>query len=128
MSISTITPPSVSLQVKTGTVARTDTTQKALFGIPKGSIIRYFTVNSSTASDAGTTAVIDVGTSVNDDRYVAAEDVTADTSGYNPLGLNVSGGETGADLLIYGLYAETGTASTTGGPWNIACFYTFDGN
>lgn len=124
MVTSVITPASKMIHVKTGTVARTDTTAKTLFGLPKGATILFSVVQYNTASDAGTSAVVEAGYSGDGDAI--ANGVNAKASADLPT--VSSGAAVGTplteDKIVTGVYAETGTASTTGGPFNISVFYT----
>jgi hypothetical protein len=110
---------------KIATVARTDTTAKNLFTIPANAIPIRISIYGGTASDAGTTGTVSVGKTGTNTYFVNAADVKG-ASGQIPcaaaahLGAAVS---TTASTQIVGIYAETGTASTTGGPWTIIMDY-----
>lgn len=114
-------------------IARTDTTGTEKAKLPKGAILVGAFVLSGTASNAGTTAVISVGTTATSNELVASYDVkTAATGeGFSPVGAAAVGTAFAtaltADTSIFGIYAETGTASTTGGPWVVRLDYTFVG-
>lgn len=106
------------------TLARTDTSAKTLFTLPANAIpikLHYF---SAAASNAGTSANISVGKSGGTGtEYLNAQDVkTASTgAGYvTPNSqTNMCSSIGTAPLNITGIYAESGTASSSGGPWNI---------
>lgn len=115
------------LKVKSFPVTRSMTagTDKA-FVLPKGAqIIGY--VLSGTASDAGTTATLSIGTtSGTPTEHVNAQSVLAAGAGN---GVNLLKGVTAgvgakltADTTIFVKYAETGTASTAGS-WFLFVLY-----
>lgn len=123
MAITAYTPASKPIHTKSNTIARTDTTAKVLFGIPRDAIIRYFTI-SGTASNAGTTATLDIGTSADPDLLVDGVSVGGSTT-IQFAGIPANINELlASDLVIQGLYAETGTASTVGGDWTVTVHYT----
>lgn len=108
-----------------GSVARTDTTAKTLFTLPAGVIPLTVRLASTNNSDAATTATLSVGTSGGAaTTYLNAVDIKTAatgkgswvpvTSGSAKLGVANATGET-----VNGTYAETGGASTTGGPWIV---------
>lgn len=114
-------------------ISRTDTTGVAKTALPKGSIIGGAYVIGGVASDAATTATVSFGSSVTATEYVSGFDVkTAATGeGYSPVGAAAVGSAFGVavanDIVVYGKYAETGTASTTGGPWIVKLEYFVPG-
>lgn len=126
--ISPITPPGKAELHKVFTVARTDTasTLKAL--VPAQSSIVAVTLYGSVASNAATTATATITISNNSG--------VISTGTYNVL---TNGATTGivqmsnlpneeptplnGDLKINVQYAETGTASTLGGPWKVRVAY-----
>lgn len=108
----------------TNTLARTDTTAKNLFVLPAGAIPLSMSIYSGTASDAATTAVVSVGKTGTATYFVSAQDVKG-ASGQLPCAaaahLGVSVGA--AAVQVIGTYAETGSASTTGGPFRVTMDY-----
>lgn len=129
-----LTPKARDLLTKIGSVARTDTTAKELFGLPKDALIAGMYVIGAVASDAQTSAAVSVGTTTTStNELMASFDVkTAATGeGYNAAGAAAVGtafmSKLTADTPVYGIYAETGTASSTGGPWYIKCEYYVPG-
>jgi hypothetical protein len=132
--MATITVPKAKATLeKFGSLARTDTTAKELFYIPKDAYITGIYVIGSAASDAATSAVVSIGTSASANEIMASYDVkTAATGeGYNIAGAAAVGTymntKTTGDVLVKGIYAETGTASATGGPWTIKVEYVVTG-
>lgn len=127
-SITNLTPPAVGILSKTFKVARTDTTAFDAFALPAGALIAGAYVTGLTASDAATTAVIHCGTNPGTTNEVLASfDVKGATGqGYHPAGAKGGTGlatQLTADKLYKASYAETGTASTTGGPWLVKVEY-----
>lgn len=124
-----LTPPARELLAKLGSIARTDTTAKTLFGLPKSARIVGIYVIGSAVSDAATTATIGIGSTASANEYMASYDVkTAATGeGYSPAGAAAVGSALAtpvtSDINVYGIYAESGTASTTGGPWVVKVEY-----
>ena len=128
----TLTPKARSLLTKMGTIARTDTTATILFGLPKDALIAGIYVIGAAASDAGTSAIIGIGSTTAANEYMASYDVkTAATGeGYNTAGAAAVGSAMAskltADVSVYGKYTEVGTASTTGS-WVIKVEYYVTG-
>lgn len=120
-----------SLQTKRRAVTTAMTTATQVATLPRGSVILGF-VLSGTASNAGTTATLSIGsTAANANEYVNAANVLAAGVGN---GVNLLNGVAGAvggstaipsqsDMPIYVKYAETGTASNAGG-WKLWIIYT----
>jgi len=128
--VTSTTPPSVEILTKTVQVARTDTTAYEAFVLPAGSVIAGAYVLGTTASDAATTAVIHLGSNPGTTNEILASfDVKGATGqGYHPAGAT-GGTSMGAQLtsntLMKVKYAETGTASVTGGPWLVKVEYYY---
>lgn len=116
-----------------GSVARTDTAAKNLFLLPAGAIIDEIIVGSPANSDAGTTATLSIGKTGTNTFFVNALDVKAAATGKGYPALsgttapaNVYGSTPqAAALQVVGIYAETGGASTTGGPWDVQIWYHY---
>ena len=114
-------------------VSRTDTTAAQKTALPKFAIIAGAYVVGGVASDAATTATISFGSTTTATEYVSGYDVktAATATGYNPVGSKAVGAAFGTplatDLPVYAKYAETGTASTTGGPWIVKLEYFVPG-
>ena len=129
----TLTPKARGTLTKMGSLARTDTAAKELFGLPKDALIVGIYVVGGTASDAGTTATIGIGSTASANEYMTGYDVkTAATGeGYNPAGAAAVGSalcsKLTTDVPVYGIYAESGTASNIGGPWYIKVEYYLAG-
>jgi len=112
--------------MKTGTVARTDTSAKNLFKLPANSVITRLWLSGAVASDAGTTATVSVGKTGSATAYVNAHDVktAATATGQQvPTTTAVLGSVGTATVQVIGTYAETGGASNTGGPWAVYVEY-----
>lgn len=115
-------------------IVRTDTTAFIGAVLPKDAVITGMFVTGHAASDAGTTANINVGSTSTATEYLSAYDVkTAATGeGFSAVGAAAVGSAfmtplTG-DVQVYAKYAETGGASTTGGPWFVQIDYVLVGN
>lgn len=111
---------------KTVAVARTNTTAFVGCTLPKGSRLVGF-VLVGTASNAGTSATISIGTSSTSTELVAAHDVKTAASGNGPVLLASVAGTHGVvyttDKPIYFKYAESGTASSAGA-WIVEVLHT----
>jgi hypothetical protein len=109
-------------KVIVGSVARTDTSAKTLGALPAGAIITDVTVYSATASNAGTTATLSLGKSGGTGtEYLNGLDVKGATgSGKQGPVAAVLGAIGSSPVTLTGIYAETGAASTAGGPWLVA--------
>jgi hypothetical protein len=107
-------------------IARTDTSAKTLFTLPANAIPLELEVCSPAVSNAGTTATVSVGKSGGTGAEIlAAMDVKGSTGSgsQNPAGpaASIFGASVGAaPYVVTGIYAESGTASTAGGPWLVA--------
>jgi hypothetical protein len=127
--ITATTPPSLDILAKIVQVARTDTTAFEAFVLPKGAVPVGAYVMGATASDAVTTAIIDVGTNPGtSDQLVDSFSVKTNGVGYHAVGATGGsslGTQLTADTLYKARYAETGGASTTGGPWLVKIEYYF---
>lgn len=108
-----------------GSIARTDTSAKTLFTLPAGTIPTNILLSATANSDAGTTATVSVGRvgGAQTDFLNAIDVKTAGTGkgSQKPSasGSTLFGVPLAADTVVTGIYAETGGASTTGGPWIV---------
>lgn len=117
------------VQVKVRKVTRSMTAATLLATLPRGSRILGLMLETAAVSNATTTATLSIGTSTTSTELINALNVlTAGT----PVGLSLQPGvansvgsytRSNAPVSIYALYAETGTASTTGS-WIIYILYT----
>jgi hypothetical protein len=115
-----------SIKCKTRSVARTMTTGTALCTLPRGSRLLGITI-SGVASNAGTTATIQFGTTTAATQLTAAENVLAAGKGAGGfIGIKTVQRAAADDYKIYAIYAESGTASDTGA-WMASIMYT-EGN
>lgn len=128
-NINVVTPKAKEIYHKFLQIVRTDTTAFVGVCLPKDAAVVGAYVIGSAASNAGTTATIDVGTTATANELIASYDVkTAGTGeGYNI----VAGAAVGsafaskltADTCIYAKYTESGAASSSGGPWTVKLEY-----
>lgn len=126
--ISPITPVAKTPQISVFQVSRTDTVSSVKDMLPADATLLYILREAGVASDAATTATVTI-TMANNSGTVStfADNVKANgaTTGFvNMTSLpNVEPIPLTGDLTISAVYAETGTASTTGGPWNYIVSY-----
>ena len=123
-----VTPASKDVVVKVFAVNRTDTAATVKCVIPGDATIIDMRMFSPVASDAATTAVVSVGIPGNNTYFLntvdvktAAGRIAITTKAANLMNLEnipVTG-----DITINAIYAETGTASTTGGPFYVTVEY-----
>jgi len=122
---SAITPAPKEHKLKVIQVARTDTVASTKAILPANFSVYNVYIYRSVASDAGITASVTVN--------IIKDGSTVSTGSYDVKG---GGAATaivqmtnlplvqpvpmGGDIIIQAVYAETGGASTTGGPWKIA--------
>ena len=108
--------------VYTNRIARTDTTAKDLFVLEQGDIPMSLRLYGDTASNAGTSARLSIGSTGNASYFVPNIEVK---SGANAAAQSTP--STVSNLMeplpfqttVTGTYVETGTASTAGGPWSV---------
>lgn len=126
---SALTPVDKDVVVKVFAINRTDTSASTKCVIPADSTIIDMRVFSPTASDAGTTATISVGVAGGSNTYYlntvdvksAAGKIAITSKAANLINLETL--PLGPDIQLTGIYAETGTASTTGGPFYVTVEY-----
>lgn len=128
-TITSTSPPAPDIISKTFQVTRTDTTAFEAFVMPKGAVLAGAYVIGKTNSDAATTAGLSVGSNPGTtNEIIAAHNLKTRGNGYYTVD-NAGGSKMGeqftADTLIKAIYAETGPASTTGGPWLVKVEYYF---
>jgi hypothetical protein len=123
------TPPAIEVLSKVVQVARTDTTAFDAFVLPKGAVIAGAYVLGTTASDAATTATVSVGSNPGTtNECVAAFSVKTNGAGYYVAGAQGGtsmGSQLTDDTMMKAKYTESGTASTTGGPWLVKVEYYY---
>ncbi len=124
----TLIPSSKDIVVKVFSVSRTDTVATLKAVLPADASILSVTLYGSTASNAGTAATVTIS-AANNAGTVSSGTYDVKTSGAVTGSLTMSGTPnitpvplTG-DIRISATYAETGVASSAGGPWNIAVQY-----
>lgn len=126
--ISPLQPSGKAHQIKVFQVSRTDTVASVKAMLPAQASITNIYGYGSVASDAATTATVTI-TVANNSGTVSTAVYNVKANGATTTLLNASGLPNVeplpllGDLRISAVYAETGTASTTGGPWNIAVEY-----
>jgi len=124
IGVTTTTPPSKDVREEIFQVTRTDTTAVLKDVLPADASILNLVFYGSVASNAGTSASITFNIS-NNTGVISTGTVNAITAGaifsaVQMTGLpNIEQLPLQGDLKITAQYAETGTASTLGGPWVI---------
>lgn len=123
--ISTITPAAKDVRVKAFQIARTDTTQTTKAWLPANASILNVSVRRSVTSD-GETASVSVGYGSTTNNLI--NDLSVKTAGltFGTLDTVIAqpeGNQPGEDIKITAVYTETGTASTTGGPFVVMIQY-----
>lgn len=121
-------PAAKDVVTKVFKVARTDTTATLKVVLPADASIMSVRFYGGTASDAGTSATVTI-TAANNSGTVSSGTYDVKTNGAVTGELTMSGLPnvmpvplTG-DITVKATYAETGIASTTGGPWNMSITY-----
>jgi len=114
-------------------VVRTDTAAFIGAWLPKDAVVTGLYVIGHAASNAGSTATIGIGTTASANEIMTGYDVkTAATGeGYSAAGGAAVGSYMASKLTtdtpVYAIYAESGGASNTGGPWFVKIAYTVVG-
>lgn len=123
------TPASKDVQVKAFQVSRTDTTASVKAMLSGDSTIIDIQM-IGVASNAATTANVSIGNTVASTEYISAQDVKTAGGMIRPLATlsaanlpNLENIPVTTDIPIYAKYAETGTASTLGGPYTVLIFF-----
>lgn len=123
------------LLVRYAGVTRSMVAGTAIMKLPKGARVIALILNG-TASNAGTTATLSIGTTTTATEWVNAADVKTAATGSGTVVLNGVAGALGggtfqssagptatSDIIVYAKYAETGGASSAGG-WQLAVVHT----
>ena len=126
--ITTITPASKDVVCKAFQVARTNTSSSVVMMLPADASVIAVIREKGTASDAGTSATVTLTLADNGGTVSsAADDVKTDggTTGFVQMTSlpNVEPLPPNGDFTLTAVYAETGTASSTGGPWKYIVQY-----
>lgn len=122
------TPYAKDVVTKVFAVNRTDTIASTKCVLPADATIMDIRVVSPVASNAGTTAVINVGTPASNTFFLTGVDVKTAAGVIRPTSqvsniLNLENTPLGADIAMTAYYAETGGASTLGGPFYVIVEY-----
>lgn len=121
-------PPAKDGDVKMFQVSRTDTTATVKCVLPADASILGFLIYG-VASNAATTATLSFGSTVTSTEFVNGQDVKTTgglvipTSTFSTNLPQLENIPLGADIQIFAKYAETGGASTLGGPWKVVVWY-----
>jgi hypothetical protein len=121
--VTPITPPGKSPLVKIIEVSRTDTVASIKAQLPAQSSIIGLRFYPSVASDAGTSATVTFSVATNIGVISMGVVDVKGTTTVSQVALsampNIESIPNTGDLKISATYAETGTPSTTGGPWKF---------
>lgn len=129
LSPSPITPPGKTTQMKFFQTARTDTTSTVKAMLPAQSSVVGVRIYGATNSNAGTTATATVTMTYIDGTVISTGTVNLLTGGAATAQVqmtnlpNLEPRPLQGDINISVTYAETGTASTAGGPWKFSVEY-----
>jgi len=112
-------------QVVVASVARTDTAAKNLFVLPADSVPLYFLIYTDVASNAVTTATVSVGKTGTGTFFLNTVDVKTAAGLIVPPSAKNTNLVKGllTDTMVTGTYAESGGASSSGGPFYVICVF-----
>lgn len=114
------TPYGRDLKVKLAQVTRTDTASPVKLVLPAHCSIVEIRLLTTVASDAGTTATVTIA--ANGNTIINAANVKT-TGTVTSTTIQLEDVPQSGDIKVTGNYVETGTASTTGGPFYFYVFY-----
>jgi hypothetical protein len=122
------TPSCKDVVTKVFAVARTDTAATVKCVLPGDATIVDMRIFNPVASDAATTAVVSVGIPGANTQFLNTVDVKTAAGMIRPTAkllnvINLENTPITGDIIINAIYAETGTASTTGGPFYVIVEY-----
>lgn len=123
--VSPITPAAKDVRVKAFQIARTNTTQFTACELPANASILNVSVRRSVTSDAQT-ATVSVGVAGVTNNLINGLDVKTAGLTFGTLDTQIAqveGNQPGSDVIITAIYTETGTASSTGGPFMVMVEY-----
>lgn len=123
--ISPATPAAKDVRVKAFQITRTDTASVQKASLPANASILNVSVRRTVTSD-GQTASISVGAGSTTNNLISGLDVKTAGLTFGTLDTQIAqpeGNQPGTDIPITAVYTETGTASTTGGPWVVMIQY-----
>ena len=127
VGVTTVSPPASALLGKIVQVARTDTTAFDAFVLPANAVIAGAYCIGNAVSNAQTTATIQLGTNPGTSNEIINNfDVKTNGAGYFPVGAAAGasmGQQVTSDTRYRARYVESGTASTSGGPWLLKVEY-----
>lgn len=132
MAVNMSYPKPRSSQEKVITITRTDTVAAVMAVLPKNAVISGMYVIGAVASDATTSASVNIGTSATSTELLSAFDVKAAATGegYSPAGAAAVGSAMmtplTVDTPVYAKYVYSG-ANTAGGPWYVKVEYFVTG-
>jgi len=110
-------------KIREGILTRSDITGKVLFLLPATAHVVSLSIVAGPHSNA-TTASLKLGKTGSPGFYLPTWDLVANGPGLylpNAQGLGPQGP---SQIMVLGQYTESGTPSTTGGPWRVIMFFT----
>ena len=127
-NISPITPPGKAELHKVFSVSRTDTVSSVKVQLPGQVSVLSIYLYGSVASNAATSATVTITIADNSGTIsTGTVDVKANGAATAIVQMTNLPNEqpipTNGDLKISAVYAESGTASSTGGPWKVRVAY-----
>ena len=124
--VTSITPSSKEIKTKVFQIFRSDTTATVKCVLPRGSLPFRLTFVNPVATNAGTTGTATVNIAGGAQPAFNTQVVSnATVQGVTAAVINtllIEDNQT-TDVVITGVYAETGAASTTGGPVTVIVEY-----
>ena len=127
-SPSPLIPSGKEHQIKVFQVSRTDTVSSVKAVLPADSSVFNVWLFRNGVSNAATTATVTI-TVANNGGTISTSSYDVKTSGDTTAVIqmtnlpNIQPTPLNGDLTVTAVYAETGTASTLGGPWKIGIEY-----
>lgn len=121
---SVFTPPTKNIQALVVPATRAMTSATEIGTLPAGAVLLGLML-IGTASNAGTTATLSIGTASSGTAYINARDVKTAGTGTGAFfltGASDTSAPLSADTKVTATYAESGTASSAGG-WTVIFLY-----
>jgi hypothetical protein len=123
------TPAAKCVLMKVFQILRTDTTATIKMVLAGAATVVDIQI-VGVASNAGTTATVSIGTTATANEWINAQDVKGSggkirpSASFGPGLPNFENVPITGDIQVYAKYAETGGASTLGGPYYVFVYYT----
>lgn len=121
--VSYIDPTSTAVVTKRASLARTNTSSTSLFVLPARAIPVDLRIWGGTESNAGTTATVEIGITGTANYFTSTLDVKGQNGKIPTTAVANLYVELSSATQVVGVYAETGSASSAGGPWWVEIDY-----